>query len=193
MTDGAMLLDGLEERWHERRGVRIRCFEGGSGPPLLLVHGFGGAAWNFAELAPLLPGRRLIVPDLPGHGGSSPLPATSLAGFADVLASLLDGPVDALGHSMGGVVGLRLAERHPQLVRRLVLAAAAGISSSTRLAEMSIALVGILQPGKLAGRRVDRIAGSPRLRRLVFGRFEVANPEALSARAVPGVKPSAMR
>ena len=187
MTDASDLLRGLEPRFHEHRGARIRVFEGGEGPPLLLIHGYGGAAWNFEPMAPLLAGRRLIIPDLPGHGGSTPLPAVhTLAGFGDVLAGLLDGPTDVLGHSLGGVVALRLAERHPRLVRRLVLAAAAGISSSTRLAEISIALVGILQPGKLAGRRVDRIAGSPRLRRLVFGRFEVANPELLSDGAVHG-------
>jgi pimeloyl-ACP methyl ester carboxylesterase len=184
LTDATILLEGLQERRHERRGARIRYFEGGHGPPLLLVHGFGGAAWNFSELAPLLPGRRLIVPDLPGHGGSSPLPATTIAGFADVVASLLDEPADVVGHSLGGVVALRLAERHPRLVRSVVLAAAAGISSSTRLAEITIALAGIVQPGKLAGRRVERVARSRRLRNLVFGSFEVANPDLLSERAV---------
>ena len=75
VTDATILLGGLEERLYERRGAVIRTFEGGKGPSLLLVHGFGGAAWNFSELAPLLPGRRLIIPDLPGHGASSPLPA----------------------------------------------------------------------------------------------------------------------
>ncbi|MFL5929293.1 MAG: alpha/beta fold hydrolase, partial [Gaiellaceae bacterium] len=186
MTDAPILLEGLEERRHDWRGVRIRWYEGGSGPPLLLVHGFGGAAWNFSEIAPLLPGRRLIVPDLPGHGGSSALPATTLAGFADVLATLLDSPTDVVGHSMGGVVALRLAERHPPLVRRLVLAAAAGISSSTRLTEVAIALVGIVQPARLAGGRVDRIARSRRLRSLVFGGLEVSNPLLLTERAVHG-------
>src|SRR3954465_8596938 len=186
MTDAPILLEGLEERRHEWRGVRIRRYEGGSGPPLLLVHGFGGAAWNFSELVRLLPGRRLIVPDLPGHGGSSALPATTLAGFADVLARLLDAPTDVVGHSMGGVVALRLAERHPALVRSVVLAAAAGISSSTRLAELTIALPGIVQPGGIAGRRVARVARSRRLRRFVFGSFEVANPDLLTERAVHG-------
>jgi pimeloyl-ACP methyl ester carboxylesterase len=187
VTDASDLLGALDSRFHEHRGARIRVFEGGEGPPLLLIHGYGGAAWNYEPMAPLLAGRRLIIPDLPGHGASSPLPAVrTLSAFADVLASLLDEPVDVFGHSLGGVVGLRLAERHPQLVRRLVLAAAAGISSSTRLAEISIALVGIIKPGKFAGRRVERIAASPRLRRLVFGRFEVANPELLSERAVHG-------
>jgi 3-oxoadipate enol-lactonase len=186
VTDATILLEGLEERLYERRGAVIRTFEGGTGPPLLLVHGFGGAAWNFSELAPLLPGRRLIIPDLPGHGASSPLPAPTLTGFADVLAEVLDGPVDVLGHSLGGVVALRLAERHPALVRRLVLAAAAGISSSTRWAEVTIALTGIIQPGRIAGRRVGLVARSRRLRKLVFGGFEVANPDLLSERAVHG-------
>jgi 3-oxoadipate enol-lactonase len=186
VTDATILLPGLEERVYERRGALIRTFEGGEGPALLLVHGFGGAAWNFSELAPLLHGRRLIIPDLPGHGASTPLPAPTLTGFADVLAELLDGPVDVLGHSMGGVVALRLAERHPRLVRSVVLAAAAGISSSTRLAEVTIALTGIVQPGRIAGRRVGLVARSQRLRRLVFGGFEVANADLLTERAVHG-------
>ncbi len=187
MTDATDLLPGLEEVVHEHRGVRIRAFVGGVGPPLLLVHGYGGAAWNFTELQPHLQGRRLIVPDLPGHGGSSPLPAApTIRGFADALAPLLDGPVDVLGHSLGGVVALRLAERHPALVRRLILAGAAGISSSTRRAQLTITMLGLVQPGRIAGRRVQRIGASPLLRRAVFGWFEVANPDLLSERAVHG-------
>jgi pimeloyl-ACP methyl ester carboxylesterase len=186
VTDATVLLAGLEERLYERRGALVRTFEGGEGPPLLLVHGFGGAAWNFSELAPLLPGRRLVIPDLPGHGASSPLPAPTLAGFADVLAEILDEPMDVLGHSLGGVVALRLAERHPSLVRSLVLAAAAGISSSTRFAELTIALTGIIQPGRIAGRRVGLVARSRRLRRFVFEGFEVANADLLTERAVHG-------
>jgi pimeloyl-ACP methyl ester carboxylesterase len=185
--EGPALLRDLRERVVARRGVSLRVFEGGEGRPLLLVHGYGGAAWNFDELASFLPGRRLIVPDLPGHGGSSPLPATpTLAGFADALAPLLDGPTDVLGHSLGGVVALRLAERHPELVRRVVLAAAAGISSSTRAAEILITLAGVVRPARIAGRRIERITRSRRLRRLVFQPFEVANADALSDRAVHG-------
>ena len=191
MTDATDLLPGLEERIHERRGVRIRLFSGGDGPALLLVHGYGGSAWNFAELAARLPGRRLIVPDLPGHGHSSPLPATpSLAGFADVLAGICEeeglDQVDVVGHSLGGVVALRLAERRPKLVRRVVLAAAAGISSSTRMAEVTISLAGIIRPASIAGRRVDRIAASPRIRRVLFGMLEVSNPDLLTERQVHG-------
>jgi pimeloyl-ACP methyl ester carboxylesterase len=187
VTDATDLLPGFEERLHEARGARIRVFERpGDGPPILLLHGFGGAAWNFCEIAPLLPGRRLIAPDLPGHGGSAPSLAPSIAAFADAVASIVDEPVGVLGHSMGAVVALRLAERRPDLVRALLLAAPAGISSSSRLALVTLGLSGLVQPGRIAGRRVDRIARSPRLKRFVFGRFEVANPELLSERMVHG-------
>jgi pimeloyl-ACP methyl ester carboxylesterase len=190
VTDATILLPGFTERQFERRGARLRVFVAGDGPPLLLIHGFGGAAWNFDELVPFLAGRRLLIPDLPGHGGSPPLPAPSLAGFADLLAGLLDAEgiaaADVLGHSLGGVVALRLAVRHPGRVRRLVLASPAGISTATRRAELTLRAAGLLQPGRIAGRRAERIARSQRLRRIVFGPFEVSNPEALSARAVHG-------
>jgi pimeloyl-ACP methyl ester carboxylesterase len=186
VTDATALLERFQEGERASRGVRLRVFERPGERPILLIHGFGGAAWNYTELAPLLEGRRLIVPDLPGHGGSEPLPAPSIAGFADAVAGLLDEPVGVVGHSMGGLVALRLAERHPELVRGLVLAAPAGISSSSRLSTITLGLVGIVRPGRMAARRVDRIARSARLKRLVFGRFEVANAETLTEAAVHG-------
>jgi pimeloyl-ACP methyl ester carboxylesterase len=189
MTDATDLLPGLEERSIEYRGVRMRVWAGGSaGTPLLLLHGYGGAAWNFSELLPLLGDRRVLIPDLPGHGGSAPLPAApTLAAYADAVAACVPETVDVFGHSMGGVVALRLAERRPDLVTRLILAAAAGITSSTRLSEITITLIGLVQPGRAAGRRAERIARSSRLRRLVFGGLEVSNPELLSERAVHGL------
>src|SRR5215217_8202265 len=144
----------LEERRLERRGRSLRYLVGGNGPPLVLVHGWGGAAWNYVDLAPLLARRRrLLIPDLPGHGGSAPLPAAAtLAAYADAVAAVCEAehaaPVDVFGHSLGGAVGLRLAVRRPELVRRLILAAAAGTSSSTRAAELLLTFFGIVQPGR---------------------------------------------
>lgn len=190
MTDATDLLAGFEERAHGRRRARLRYFAGGEGPPLLLVHGFGGTAWNFAELAPLLRGRRLLIPDLPGHGGSAPLPAATLDGFADAVGAVCDDEgihqVDVFGHSLGGVVALRLAQRRPQLVRKLVLGASAGISSSNRASELFLAVAGTLRPARIAARQVDRVVASHRLRHVVFGTFLVSDPDALSARAIHG-------
>ena len=87
MTD-AKLAD-LEERFAEIKGVRMRYFVGGEGPPLILVHGLGGAAANWTELVPLLVRRhRLLVPDLPGHGSSTALPAVART-TAQALAAFL--------------------------------------------------------------------------------------------------------
>ena len=82
----------LEERWLEAKGGRIRYFVAGAGSPLALVHGLGGSATNWCELAPLLaPRHRLVIPDLPGHGGSDPLAAVSgLQPYADRVAAVLD-------------------------------------------------------------------------------------------------------
>src|SRR5207245_7092249 len=112
-------LAGLEERTAEIKGVRMRYFVGGTGPPLVLVHGLGGAASHAAELAPLLARRhRPLVPDLPGHGGSSALPAVSgLEPYADRVALVAERegllPALVVGHSLGGMVVLRLALRRP--------------------------------------------------------------------------------
>src|SRR5215467_12988917 len=82
----------LDERRLEIKGAALRYFVGGDGPPLVLVHGLGGSAANWGELVPLLaPSRRLIVPDLPGHGGSEPLAAVAgLDAFADRVAAVAE-------------------------------------------------------------------------------------------------------
>src|SRR5256714_3749212 len=88
----------------------MRYFVAGEGDPLVLVHGLGGAASNWTELAPLLlPRRRLLVPDLPGHGGSTALPGVSgLDPFADRVAAVAERegvlPAPGGGHSPGGMV-----------------------------------------------------------------------------------------
>ena len=90
---------------------KLKLRTGGSGePPVLLLHGLGatGAVWD--RLGELLE-RRLLVPDLPGHGGSAPLPEYSFEALAAGVAEGLDeaGPVVVAGHSLGGVVALELA------------------------------------------------------------------------------------
>lgn len=170
----------------------MRYFVGGHGPPLVLVHGFTGAAANWLELTELLGRRyRLVVPELPGHGGSAPLPAApNLDAFADRVR-LVAGREEALpatfvGHSLGGLVALRAAVRYPDDAHALVLAAAAGISSATRWAEFWIELVSHTRPAKLVapGRRL--LARRPRLRAPVFGHWQVSDPRSLSPRMVEG-------
>jgi len=91
----------------------LRVLRGGeSSPTYLLLHGLGATADVWHGLAGLLGDASWVAPDLPGHGGSSPLPSYSFAGVAAAVASLIDprGTV-IVGHSFGGVVGLHLAGR----------------------------------------------------------------------------------
>ncbi|MEZ5098504.1 MAG: alpha/beta fold hydrolase [Thermoleophilia bacterium] len=84
-----ILLPGFAPLASDVGGRTVRAYVAGEGPPIVLVHGLGGAAVNWVHLAPLLASRhRVVVVDLPGHGRSEPLapgPAT-LARYAAAVA-----------------------------------------------------------------------------------------------------------
>ena len=193
MTD-AKAIPGFEERFAEAKASRLRYFIGGpaDAEPVVLVHGLGGCAANWVDIGPLLARtRRVVIPELPGHGLSTPLPAVpNLAVFADRLAAVAEVeqllPAAFVGHSLGGVVALRLALRRPDAVSALVLAAGAGISSTTRRAKYGLRILGIIGPRRLVAPWADSVAGSPFLRHAVFGRWGAADPLALSPAAVDG-------
>jgi pimeloyl-ACP methyl ester carboxylesterase len=188
----ATLLRGFEARTIEIGQRRSRYFIGGAGPPLVLVHGLGGAAVNFTLLAPLLAERhRVLIPDLPGHGLSEPFDGpTTLDDYAGHVATLaeLEGffPGAVVGYSMGGVVVLRLAVSRPAEVTALALVAAAGIVSVTRRAEIWLAITGALRPAQIMTRFRGTIARRPRLRWLPFGLWGAVDPPALPAEGVIG-------
>ena len=162
-----------------------RYFVAGDGPPLVLVHGLGGWAGNWQAVAERLEGDfRLIIPELGGHGGSEPLRrAVTLEPFVDAIFEVLEHenavPAPWVGHSLGALVGLHAAVRRPGAVRALVLAAAPGITSSTRVGELTVTVLGALRPGRVVGRKSARAARSARLRTVVFGGWAVADPVGL--------------
>lgn len=106
------------------QGYRVRV-----AAPVVLVHGWGGSfesTWQRSGFTELLrdTGREVIGIDLLGHG-TSPKPHDPEA-YADlgahVLAQLPEGPVDAVGFSLGAITLLQLATQHPHRFAHLVLA-----------------------------------------------------------------------
>jgi pimeloyl-ACP methyl ester carboxylesterase len=170
------------EAFEERRLGGVRYLVGGHGPPVLLVHGLGGLASNWRLIAPALAAeRRVIVPDLPGHGGSDPLgTASSVDPYAEAVLRVAEAegasPAPWVGHSLGGLLALRAAVLRPDAVSGVVLAAGAGISSATRAAEVTLAVLGRLRPGRALGRRSDRVSQSRVGRTIAFGWWGVADP-----------------
>ena len=185
VTDGKPRLEGFDEREVEWRGTRLRYAVGGEGPPLVLVHGLGGTIENWRALAPRLAGRhRVLVPDLPGHGGSLPLPeALNVDALAEAVLGIAEGEGirDAVwvGHSLGGLVALRAVVLRPDAVRGVVVAAAAGIGSASRAAQVTLAVLGVTRPGRLIAPFRQTWAHSRVGRRVAFGWWGVADPDAL--------------
>lgn len=109
-------------------GHRIWHEVGGSGEPVVLLHGAFAGASSFGAQVPYLieAGRRVYAPERPGHAHSpdldEPFTYRRMAEHtADYLAAVLDGPADLVGWSDGAVVALLLARDRPELVRRQVL------------------------------------------------------------------------
>ena len=96
-------------------------------PPIILVHGLGGSALNWLRVGPALAERtRVIALDLPGFGLSFPRGRSgSIASNADVLnafiATVAGGRAVLVANSMGGLISMRQASRHPETVAGLAL------------------------------------------------------------------------
>ncbi len=120
--------------------IRIRYWDEGSGSPVLLLHGLGGAAeywrrnvWALAE------GHRTVAIDLPGFGRSQKqLPRVSPGYAVEFLMWLADAlkipRMHLVARSLSGYIALRFALVHPERLRRLVIVAGAGLGRELPLA-----------------------------------------------------------
>lgn len=114
--------------------VRIHYYAGGSGDPVLLVHGLGGRAEDWARLMPQLvhDHHRVYALDLPGYGRSDwPTNANySISEQARAVEAFMDdrhlARTDLGGWSMGGWIAMRVALDQPQRIRRLMIFDGAG-------------------------------------------------------------------
>ncbi len=143
-----------------------------SQPPLLIVHGLFGSARNWRVIAQHLADSRAVVTvDLRNHGSSAWNPDHSYPAMAADLAKVIvatGGPMDVLGHSMGGKAAMMLALTEPDLIRRLIVADIAPVAyqhdnTSHITAMQALSLDGVTTRGE-ADRRLAAHVPDPGLR-----------------------------
>jgi pimeloyl-ACP methyl ester carboxylesterase len=166
--------------------LHVRVTPGPDGAPTAVyVHGLGGSATNWTDLASQLSG---FVPglslDLPGFGRSEP-PGEfdySIPAHADAVARFIRGldvgPVHLFGNSMGGAISMNLAADHPDLVRTLTLVSPAvpdlrpftSRLSDPRLIVAYLPLIGATVRRRIAAEPYDTRVF--RLMKLVYAEFD---------------------
>ncbi|MFN8088499.1 MAG: alpha/beta hydrolase [Mycobacterium sp.] len=119
-----------------RRAFRVA----GSGPVLLLIHGIGDNSTAWSTVHSRLAQRfTVIAPDLLGHGQSDkPRADYSVAAYANGMRDLLSvldiDKATVVGHSLGGGVAMQFAYQFPQMVERLILVGAGGVTKDVNVA-----------------------------------------------------------
>jgi pimeloyl-ACP methyl ester carboxylesterase len=118
--------------WRHRdvsaNGVRLHAAEAGTGPLVLLLHGFPQFWWSWRAQLPALAeaGFRAVAPDLRGYGASDKPPRgydlpTLAADVAALVRALGERDAVVVGHAWGGLVAWTMAALHPSSVRKLVV------------------------------------------------------------------------
>ena len=155
--------------------TEVNYVELGEGDPLVFVHGLGGCWQNWLENIPhFARSHRVIVPDLPGFG-DSPLPGweVTIEAYGRLLTLLLaelgTGLVTLVGNSMGGFIAAEEAVAQPDLVRRLGLVSAAGVSHARMYAAPAETMGRMARAATpIALRYSERALRRPGLRHRIF-------------------------
>lgn len=135
------------------------------GVPVLFLHGSMVAGWMWMGQAGDLPEFRCLVPDLPGIGRSADEPWTSVAKTADRVANMLrercaSGSAHLVGLSLGGIVSLHVAVRHPSTVRSLIVSGVPHGTIPVMLRTLSSAILSLYRR-PWGARVVARMFGIP--------------------------------
>jgi len=120
-------VSGPAKRFAEVNGIRLHYWIGGSGTPIVLLHGYTQTGHMWHPIVPsLAPHHTVIVPDLPGAGGSSKPEAgydkkTLALDIHALVTSLGFDRVIIVGHDIGLMVAYAYAAQFPQATERVVL------------------------------------------------------------------------
>ncbi|GAA4919776.1 alpha/beta hydrolase [Stackebrandtia albiflava] len=128
-----VLIDGpWRHRFVDANGIRFHVAEQGTGPLILLLHGFPEFWWTWHRQMPALAGAgyRVAAVDLRGYGASDKPPRgydayTMASDVIGLIRALGERDAVVVGHDLGGLLGFAAAGFHPRSVRRLVVLSSA--------------------------------------------------------------------
>jgi pimeloyl-ACP methyl ester carboxylesterase len=160
----------LEFSFWEWRGYPIRYTQQGTGQPLLLIHGFGGAIGHWRQNIPALAaaGYQVFAIDLLGFGGSAkPDLPYEIELWQELLQDFwqahIQKPVVWIGNSIGGLLSLAMAAQAPEITQGLVLLNCAG-SLNHRPSDLNLPLRMVMQI-------FNNVVNSPALGPWLFNRI----------------------
>lgn len=138
---------GLEPRFETLAGRRVRYVRKGTGPAMVLLHGFASSIYTWKDVLPVWArDHDVIALDLPGFGQSECPPDLSFEEYPSVVIGLLDrlglSNATLVGNSMGGAVAVTVAAQRPDRVDRVVLIDAAGFNLEEKKRPWPIRVVG---------------------------------------------------
>jgi pimeloyl-ACP methyl ester carboxylesterase len=192
----AVMANEMRDHFVEVEGVRIHWAEVGkasAAPPVVLLHGLNNSCLSWSQVAFRLgTDRRVLMPDLPGHGQSDrPNAGYELDWYARIIARWLQTvgieQADIVGHSFGGGIAQMLLLECPERIRRLVLVAAGGLGKGIgwwlRLASLPRVVEHLGQPFMALGTRLALRGAREGVTRQEIAELSRLNSRAGSARA----------
>lgn len=193
------LLAGIpvEQRRARFAGIVTTLLHGGSGPPVVLLHGTGETAVNWRWVLPeLVAAHRVVAPDLPAHGASGGADERLdedrvLAWLDELLERTCDAPPILVGHVLGGALAVRYAVRAGARLRHVVLVDSLGLAPFRPSLRFLLTMIGFqIHPSERTYRRFMHHCAYDLdgLRSRMGGQWEAFVDHNLSQARSPGAK-----
>ena len=196
-TGGWIAKAGLVPQFESVDGVRLRYVRAGTGPAVVLLHGFASSIFTWRDVLPeLARGHDVVAVDLPNSGGSAIRPDLPPAAYPRLVMGLMDrlglGRASLVGNSLGGGIAVLVAAQHPEHVDRLVLIDSVGYNLAAKERPWVLRAAGVPPVARLLEALPVRRAVVTRALRQVFFDDRLVTADRIDEYVAPLLRPGAV-